>query len=75
MCTCKALCKVLLQWLQVECNYIPDRALSQNSKCLLQGQLRSKSNRKQTQFLLTLNTKMVLKAAWPLAVAILVVDR
>ena len=32
--------------------------------------MRSKSNTKQTQFLLTLNTKIAFLASWPLAVAI-----
>ena len=44
--------------------------MSQKDNGCSRVNMRSKSNTKQTQFLLTLNTKMVCLASWPLAVAI-----
>ena len=44
---------------------IQEGALSQNDNGCSRANMRSKSNTKQTQFLLTLNTKIVFLAPWP----------
>ena len=63
---------LLLQWLQNESRvtYYTRGALSHNGNGCYRVNMRSKSYTKQTQFLLTRNTKMVFLASWPLAVAI-----